>query len=430
MDEVTRDAASADVCVPDIGDYHDVPVIEILVRAGDVVGAGDPLVILESDKATLEVPAPAAGVVRDIVVAVGDRVSAGSSIVRLVPAGAAVPAPRMPDAAPSPRAPPAKPAVEVAAPRSTDPGAQTRGEHDRSARYCGPAVRRMARELGVDLQAVDASGPRGRIVKADVLGHVRKRLVGTDAAARPRAAPDTAAPKWDFAKFGPVEVQPLSRIRRISAVNLARNWATVPHVTNHHDADVTEIEEFRRSVNCEGQGQGVKVTLLAFVMKACAAALRAHPAFNASLDGDNLVLKQYVHLGFAVDTAGGLVVPVVRDADRKGVLDLAREAGRLAERARAGQLKPEEMQGGCFTISSLGAAGGRYFTPIINAPEVAILGLSAAATRPAWNGREFVPRMILPLSLSWDHRALDGAAAAQFNHFLVTALGDIRRLLL
>jgi pyruvate dehydrogenase E2 component (dihydrolipoamide acetyltransferase) len=250
-----------------------------------------------------------------------------------------------------------------------------------------------------------------------------------DAAGGPQAQ-RPVEPRYDFAKFGPVEVQPLPRIRRISAVNLARNWATIPHVTNHHEADVTELEAFRKQVNAEAGPDGTKPTLLAFVIRALAAALRVHPEFNASLDGEQLVLKRYAHVGFAVDTAGGLVVPVIRDADRKGVREIAQEATVLAEGARMGRLKAEEMQGGCITVSSLGAHGGAHFTPIINAPEVAVLGLSATTTRPVWNGTGFVPRLMLPLSLSWDHRALDGAAAARFNHFMVTVLGDFRRLLL
>jgi pyruvate dehydrogenase E2 component (dihydrolipoamide acetyltransferase) len=296
--------------------------------------------------------------------------------------------------------------------------------------YCGPAVRRLARELGVDLGPVEGSGRRGRVLKADVLAHVRQALAATPASASLEKSQQESSRRIDFSRFGPVEVAPLSRVRRISASNLARNWATIPHVTNHHEADVTGLEAFRRQVNLEPESGGGKVTLLAFVLKACAAALRVHPAFNVSLDGDSLVHKKYVHLGFAVDTPSGLVVPVIRDAARKGVLEIARESAELVERTRAGRLTAEEMQGGCFTVSSLGANGGGHFTPIINAPEVAVLGLSATTLRPVWNGNQFEPRLMLPLSLSWDHRALDGAAAARFNHFLAAVLADFRRLLL
>jgi len=435
------------VCMPDIGDFHDVPVIEILAKPGDRVAVGDPLVMLESDKATMDVPAAAAGVVRTVVVKIGDRVSKGSTILTLEAAtGTQAEADAVSAGQPPAMiAEPIEPAMELVSSLRTPPAQEAStlstappgpsvvrdGTGDGVLRYCGPAVRRMARELGVDLALVRGSGSRGRIIKGDVLAHVKQALAAPSVQVVAIGGANLPPwPKVDFAKFGPVEVQALSRIQRLSGGNLARNWAAIPHVTNHHDADITELEAFRKEVNLEIAAQGVKVTSLAFVIKACAAALRAHPRFNASLDGDNLVLKHYAHVGFAVDTPNGLVVPVLRNADRKGVIELARESTLLAQRAREGQLKSDDMQGGCFTVSSLGSSGGSYFTPIINAPEVAILGVSSAVTRPVWNGREFLPRLMLPLSLSWDHRVLDGVAAARFNHFLVTLLGDFRRLAL
>ncbi|MFO1393345.1 MAG: 2-oxo acid dehydrogenase subunit E2 [Steroidobacteraceae bacterium] len=418
------------VRIPDIGDHHDVPVIEVLVRPGDAVAAGDPLVTLESDKATMEVPSPVAGIVRALSVTVGDHVSQGAVILELEGGDDIAEAGR-PGSKPSPSAVQHSAGGSDVNPGPTAAQVGATGPRAAAGPYCGPAVRRMAREMGVNLTAVRGSGPRGRIVKSDVVNHLKSTRAGAlvETLGVPRHA-EPAAPRYDFARYGPVEVQPLTRIRRISANNLARNWATIPHVTNHHEADVTDLEAFRKRVNGEAGTDGAKVTLLAFVIRACAAALRAHPGFNASLDGDNLVLKRYVHVGFAVDTPGGLVVPVIRDADRKGVREIAQESAVLAERARRGQVKAEEMQGGCFTVSSLGADGGAHFTPIINAPEVAVLGLSATVMQPVWTGAEFAPRLMLPLSLSWDHRALDGAAAARFNHFMVTVLGDFRRLLL
>ena len=425
------------VCLPDIGDFHDVPVIEILVRPGERVAVGDPIVMLESDKATMEVPSPSAGTVADFVVKPGDRVSKGSPLLLLDVAEASVAdqvsragARGLGDALAHARGPEIEPSAgpPAAAPPTEGPGDAAT---DARSAYCGPAVRRLARELGVDLGSVSGSGPRGRILMSDVQAHVKQLVrAGSVEPGRPVTAGQAPSPRVDFAKFGPVERRPLARVQRISAANLARNWTTIPHVTNHHEADVTELDAFRRQLKQELGAAGAGLTLLPFVLKACAAALREHPGFNASLDGEDVVLKGYVHIGFAVDTPDGLVVPVLRDADRKGVVAIAQEAAQYAERARAARLTPGDIQGGCFTVSSLGPTGGSYFTPIINAPESAILGVSAAVMRAVWNGREFTPRLMLPLSLSWDHRVIDGVAAARFNDFLVRVLGDFRRIAL
>ncbi|WP_082190408.1 dihydrolipoyllysine-residue acetyltransferase [Frateuria defendens] len=424
--------------------------MEVLVKVGDTIAKDQSLVTLESDKATMEVPAPFAGVIRELKVKVGDELSEGDVIAIVDAAGeAAAPAP-----APAPAAAPAAPPVaEKPAPiaaRGVLPGNAPEGDVPPTARppfdakivmpgdvpYASPAVRAFARELGVDIQQVKGSARGGRIVREDVAAYVKHALAS---GARPvGGAPVPAGgglnllpwPKVDFAKFGEIEEKPLSRIQKISGANLARNWAMIPHVTQHEEADITELEAFRKQLGAENKE--LKLTPLVFQMKAVVAALKAFPQFNASLDasGEKLILKKYFHIGIAVDTPDGLVVPVIRDVDKKGLLDLARELGEISRKAREKKLGPNEMSGGCFSISSLGGIGGTAFTPIVNAPEVAILGVSKAAIKPVWNGKEFAPRLLLPLSLSYDHRVIDGALAARFAVFLANQLGDIRRLLL
>jgi pyruvate dehydrogenase E2 component (dihydrolipoamide acetyltransferase) len=434
--------------VPDIGS-SDVPVIEILVKVGDTVTKDQSLITLESDKATMEVPAPFGGVVKEIKVKIGDELSEGAviALIESSEGGAVAPAP----AAPAPSAPAA--VQETPAPiggRAVLPGNVPEGDASPQARppvdarlvmpgdapYASPAIRAFARELGVDVTQVKGSGRSGRIQREDVSAYVKHALAS---GARPVAGGASASlgglnllpwPKIDFAKFGEIEEKPLSRIQKISGANLARNWAMIPHVTQHDDADITELEAFRKKLGEENKD--LKVSPLVFQIKAVVAALKAFPQFNASLDGsgEKLILKKYFHIGIAVDTPDGLVVPVIRDADKKGLLDLARELGEISKKARDKKLGPAEMSGGCFSISSLGGIGGTSFTPIVNAPEVAILGVSKAAMKPVWNGKEFAPRLILPLSLSYDHRVIDGALAARFAAFLAKQLGDIRRLLL
>jgi pyruvate dehydrogenase E2 component (dihydrolipoamide acetyltransferase) len=448
--------------VPDIG-HADVPVIEVLVKVGDRVEKEQSLITLESDKATMEVPAPFAGTVKELKLKVGDEVSEGAVIALIEIDGAAVsmsPSPGTSEAvkppasapAPAPAAPAAPQVEEKPAPiagQGVQPGNAPEGDASPSARppldasivmpgdapYASPAIRAFARELGVDIQQVKGSGRAGRIQREDVSAYVKHALAS---GARPVAGTSTSLgglnllpwPKVDFAKFGEIEEKPLSRIQKISGANLARNWAMIPHVTQHDDADITELEAFRKKLGDENKD--LKVTPLVFQIKAVVAALKQFPQFNASLDesGEKLILKKYFHIGIAVDTPDGLVVPVLRDCDKKGLLDLARELGEISKKAREKKLGPAEMSGGCFSISSLGGIGGTGFTPIVNAPEVAILGVSKAATKPVWNGKEFAPRLILPLSLSYDHRVIDGALAARFAAFLATQLGDIRRLLL
>ncbi|MDO3508484.1 dihydrolipoyllysine-residue acetyltransferase [Ralstonia pseudosolanacearum] len=429
-----------EVKVPDIGDYKDVPVIEISVKVGDKVEAEQSLITLESDKATMDVPSPAAGTVKDIRVKVGDAVSEGTLIVVLEGAGgaaAAAPAPAPAAAAPSPAPAVAPVAAPAAAPATYT--ADTVGTIGKAA-HASPSVRKYARELGVDVNLVGGTGPKNRITQEDVQRYVKGVMTGQAAAPGKAAAAAAPAgggelnllpwPKVDFTKFGPVEPKPLSRIKKISGANLHRNWVMIPHVTNNDEADITELEAFRVQMNKEHEKAGVKFTMLAFVIKAVVGALKKFPTFNASLDGDNLVFKQYYHIGFAADTPNGLVVPVIRDADKKGVVDIAREMAELSKAAREGKLKPDQMQGGCFSISSLGGIGGTHFTPIINAPEVAILGLSRGYQKPVWDGKQFVPRLTLPLSLSYDHRVIDGAEAARFNAYLAAVLADFRRVLL
>jgi pyruvate dehydrogenase E2 component (dihydrolipoamide acetyltransferase) len=442
-------AGLVDVVVPDIGDFDEVSVIEVLVKPGDSVSAEQSLITVESDKASMEIPSSGAGVIREVKVKVGDKVSKGSSIATLQGRSvAASPAPG-PAAAPPPAAVPAAPQAAAAIAQPMDKPIPTAAlpTHEPSAPqgtlpHASPTIRKLARELGVPLGEVGGSGPKGRITQEDVQAFVKAVMAGTQQtrAQTARAPAGGAAagtpfgvlawPQIDFAKFGPIEKKELSRIKKISGPALHRNWVMIPHVTNHDDADITELEAFRVLTNKENEKSGAKVTMLAFLIKACVAALQKFPDFNASLEGDHLVLKKYFHIGFAADTPNGLVVPVIRDADRKGVLQISAEMGELAKKARDGKLSPADMSGGCFSISSLGGIGGRYFTPIINAPEVAILGVCRSLMEPVWDGKAFQPRLMLPLSLSWDHRVVDGASAARFNAFLIQILGDFRRVLL
>ncbi|WP_299451753.1 dihydrolipoyllysine-residue acetyltransferase [uncultured Pigmentiphaga sp.] len=430
------------VTVPDIGDFKDVEVIEVLVKAGDRVAAEQSLVTVESDKSSMEIPSSAAGEVLEVLVKVGDKVSEGSPLVKVKSDAGAAPAESAPAKAEAPAAQAA--AAPASAPQASAPApaarrqppvpADAEGERRGVKPHASPSVRKFARELGVDLTKVTPTGPKGRITPDDVRNFVKQALAGAGASAAPAAAGGGLDllpwPKVDFAKFGEIEAQPLSRIKKISGANLHRNWVMIPHVTNNEDADITDLEAFRVQLNKENEKAGIKVTMLAFLVKAVVSALKKFPEFNASLDGENLILKKYYHIGFAADTPNGLVVPVIRDADKKGVLELAKETANLAKKARDGKLSPSEMQGGCFSISSLGGIGGTHFTPIINAPEVAILGVSRSFMKPVWDGKQFVPRLTLPLSLSYDHRVIDGAAAARFNAYLAGVLADYRRILL
>jgi pyruvate dehydrogenase E2 component (dihydrolipoamide acetyltransferase) len=422
--------------VPDIGDFSDVPVIEILVSVGDTVSAEDPLVTLESDKATMDVPAPFAGVVREINVQLGDHVSEGSVLMSLEggDAGASAPAeaPAEPVVAPEPPAAEAAPAPEAGAAEPAPPAPQGNGG---GPIYASPSARRLARELGVDLRSVSGSGRKGRITKEDVQALADGKAAAPAAAATPADGGVAGLqllpwPTVDFEKFGPVERVARSRIQKISAPNLARNWVMIPHVTHNDEADITELEAWRKRLNDEYSREGVKFTMVSFLVAACVAALKEFPTFNSSLDGDDLVLKRYYNIGFAADTPGGLVVPVIKGADSKGLKEIAVELTELSGKARDGKLSPGDMSGSTFTISSLGGIGGTSFTPIVNAPEVAILGVTRSATKPVWDGSSFVPRLMVPLSLSYDHRVIDGAAAARFVSYLVRVLSDLRRALL
>ena len=408
------------ISVPDLGDIRNARIVEMLVAPGSHVQMDDALVLLETDKATLEVPAPFAGVVGEMMAAIGDAVQQGTALLMLK-----ADAFEAKIAAPSSSPPAMAPAIEVAVAASVPAPSQGTG-----ATYAGPSVRKLARELGIDLSGVAGSGESGRVQIDDVHRHVQRVAgQGTQVA----TAPVSALPPWpviDFARFGPVERQRISRVRQISGPALARNAATIPHVTNFDEADVTELEELRQRFNAQDAGGGARITLLTFLIKAVVATLRAYPSFNASLDGDHLVLKQYFHIGFAADTPNGLLVPVVRDADRKGIAEIAREMADLAAQARGGLIRQGSMEGGCFSISSLGGIGGQGFTPIINAPEVAILGVAKAAIKPVWDGTAFAPRLMLPLALSWDHRVVDGAEAARFLVHLSGLLGDFRQILL
>jgi pyruvate dehydrogenase E2 component (dihydrolipoamide acetyltransferase) len=431
-------SGATDVVVPDIGDFDQVEVIEVLVKPGDEVKKDQSLITLESDKASMEIPSSADGVVTAVLVKVGDKVSRGSLIAKLAGAAGAPAVAASAAVGAAPAAPPA--AAPTAAPRAIDEPARDTATPLAGLPHASPSVRQFARELGVDLKQVSGTAEKGRITREDVQNFVKAALAaGPTSAAAPAAAKGGAVPlslmAWpslDFTKFGATETVALSRIKKISGPNLARNWAMIPHVTQFDEADVTELEAFRKATNEKLEKGATKVTMLAFVMKACMTALRRFPNFNSSLDaeGANLILKKYVHLGFAADTPNGLVVPVIRDCDQKGIAQLAKETAELAAKAREGKLSPGEMQGASFTISSLGGVGGTAFTPIINAPEVAILGLSRADMKPHWDGSAFVPRLMLPLSLSYDHRVIDGAQAARFTTVLAELLSDMRRVLL
>jgi pyruvate dehydrogenase E2 component (dihydrolipoamide acetyltransferase) len=438
-------ASRIEVKVPDIGDFKDVAVIEVFVKAGDAIKVEQSLVTVESDKAAMEIPSSHAGVLKELKVKVGDKINIGDLLAILegaAPAGASV----------APAAPVSEQKVPVAGiePAQSAPVsvATSAPVHNPTVAPTGalphasPSVRKFARELGVPLDEVKGSGHKGRITEADIQGFTKSVMSGAVAtkaiAAKAPAAGsgDGAAlglipwPKIDFTKFGPIERKEMSRIKKISGQNLTRNAIMIPAVTNHDDADITDLEAFRVLTNKENEKLGVKVTMLAFLIKACVSALKKFPDFNASLDGDAIIYKQYFHIGFAADTPNGLMVPVIKDADKKGIMQISQEMGELAKKARDGKLTPAEMSGACFTISSLGGIGGRYFTPIINAPEVAILGVCKSQMEPVWDGEKFVPRLMLPLSLTWDHRVIDGAAAARFNVYLGQILGDFRRVLL
>ena len=457
--------ALVEVKVPDIGDFKEVEVIELLVKSGDTIAVEQSLLTVESDKASMEIPSSHAGVVKELKVKLGDKVAMGSLVLVLEAAApavaaaaaaavaptASVPSAPAPAPAPAPAATAAaKPTVAAvstaiapaaAAPAVTPPPAELTSTAPLP--HASPSIRRLARELGVPLAEVLGSGPKARILQSDVEGFVKAVMAGSaQTVAQKSRAPTAAAtsggsfpgllawPSVDFAKFGPVERKELSRIKKLSGANLHRNWVLIPHVTNHDDADITDLEAFRVQLNKENEKSGVKVTMLAFLIKAMVAALKKFPDFNASLDGEQIVLKSYFHIGFAADTPNGLVVPVIKDADTKGVLQISKEMGELAAKARDGKMGPADMTGGCISISSLGGIGGRYFTPIINAPEVAIMGICKSAIEPRWDGTQFMPRLMLPLSLSWDHRVIDGASAARFNVYFGQILADFRRVLL
>jgi len=438
--------ALIEVKVPDIGDFKDVAIIELLVKPGDTVKAEQSLITVESDKASMEIPSSHAGVVKELKVKVGDKVAKGSLVAVVMAAGAApAAAPAAAAAAPAQAvaASAPAPAAAVAAPAAAVPA------HDPTAAkgnlpHASPSIRKLARELGVPLDEVKGSGPKGRITQDDLQCFVKGVMAGSTQTKAQAATKAPAAagggggafpgllawPNVDFTKFGEVERKDLSRIKKISGANLHRNWVIIPHVTNHDDCDITDLEAFRVQLNRENEKSGIKVTMLAFMIKAAVAALKKFPEFNASLDGDQIVLKKYFHIGFAADTPNGLMVPVIKDADKKGVFQISTEMNELAKKARDGKLSPAEMSGGCFSISSLGGIGGRYFTPIINAPEVSIMGVCKSAIEPKWDGKAFQPRLMLPLSLSWDHRVIDGAAAARFNAYFGQILTDFRRVLL
>ena len=433
-----------EIHVPDIGDYSDVPVIEVLVKVGDVIEKEQSVVTLESDKATMDVPSSHAGLVKEIKVKVGDLISEGALVLVIESSDAAASSSPAPST-PAPQAAPSIPSVAVATPApmpmptpvaavAVAPAAQAMPvAAGNDVSHASPAVRKYARELGVNVALVKGSGPKGRITQEDVQAFVKGVMSGATPTASTKSGGNMGGldllpwPTVDFTKFGAIERQPLSRIKKLSAANLARNWVMIPAVTYHEDADITELEAFRVSTNKENEKQGNKITMLAFMIKAAVAALKKYPEFNSSLDGDDLVLKKYFHIAFAADTPNGLVVPVIRNADQKGINEIARETGELAALAREGKLKPDQMQGASFTISSLGGIGGTYFSPIINAPEVAILGVSKAAMKPVWDGKQFVPRLICPLSLTADHRVIDGASATRFTVYIAQLLADFRR---
>jgi pyruvate dehydrogenase E2 component (dihydrolipoamide acetyltransferase) len=433
-----------EIHVPDIGDYNDVPVIEVLVKVGDVIEKEQSVVTLESDKATMDVPSSHAGLVKEIKVKVGDLISEGALVLVIessdaaansFPAATASAPQAAPAIAPVPVSVPAPaPAPTPVAAVAAAPAAQVIPvAAGTDVSHASPTVRKFARELGVNVALVKGSGPKGRITQEDVQAFVKGVMSGATPTTSTKSGGSMGGldllpwPTVDFTKFGAIERQPLSRIKKLSAANLARNWVMIPAVTYHEDADITDLEAFRVSTNKENEKQGNKITMLAFMIKAAVAALKKYPEFNSSLDGDDLVLKKYFHIAFAADTPNGLVVPVIRNADQKGINEIARETGELAALAREGKLKPDQMQGASFTISSLGGIGGTYFAPIINAPEVAILGVSKAAMKPVWDGKQFVPRLICPLSLTADHRVIDGASATRFTVYIAQLLADFRR---
>jgi len=428
-------SAPIEIKVPDIGDYKDVPVIEVLVKAGDRIEKEQSIVVLESDKATMDVPSSHAGIVKEVKIKVGDNLSEGSVVLILEGGSGAVTAPVAAVSAP---AAPAIKAVEPPIARAPAPPPKSNPPPpvDGAMSHASPSVRKFARELGVTITQVKGSGPKGRITQEDVQAFVKAAMSGGAGSSSAAAASSGGSlgglnlipwPKVDFTKFGEIERQPLNRIKKLTAANLARNWVMIPAVTYHEDADITDLEAFRVMTTKDNEKKGVKITMLAFLMKAAVAALKKHPEFNSSLDGDDLILKKYFNIGFAADTPTGLVVPVIKDADKKGIFELAKETSELAALAREGKLKPDQMQGASFTISSLGGIGGTSFSPIVNAPEVAILGVSKAAMKPVWDGKQFVPRLICPLSLSADHRVIDGALATRFTVYIAQLLADFRR---
>ena len=441
-------ATIKEVLVPDIGDFKDIPVIEVLVKPGDQVKAEDSLITLESDKATMEVPAPFDGTVKDLRINVGDNVSEGTVILSLEESGSspaeapkaqtqadAAPVPAAEAPAPTPAAAPAAPTLAPTPASTPAPSMPVMDEASFAKAHASPGVRRFARELGVELGQITGTGPKSRILKEDIQAFVKRSMQGGGLSAQSGSGLGFNLPAWpnvDFEKFGPVEKKTLSRIKKISGPALHRNWITIPHITQHDVVDITELEAFRKSLAKEADKAGVKITPLALIMKAAVAALKKFPEFNSSLapEGDSLIIKQYFHIGVAVDTPGGLVVPVIRDVDKKGVFEIAQELGVVSAKARDGKLGPADMSGGTFSISSLGGIGGGQFTPIVNAPEVAILGVSRATMQPVWNGNEFTPRLMLPLSLSYDHRVIDGAEGARFITYLNQVTSDIRRVLL
>ena len=428
-----------EIKVPDIGDYKDVPVIEVLVKVGDSVEKEQSIVVLESDKATMDVPSSHSGVVKEVKVKIGDSLSEGSVVIMLeegasstaaAPAAALAP---VAAAVPQAKAPAVEPPIKLAPP--PPPVSNTPPPVDDNVSHASPSVRKFARELGVTVSQVKGTGPKGRITQDDVQAYVKAAMSGGGNAGAASGGSLGGLnlipwPKVDFAKFGEIERQPLNRIKKLTAANLGRNWVMIPAVTYHEDADITDLEAFRVLTNKENEKKGVKITMLAFIMKAAVAALKKYPEFNSSLDGDDLVIKKYFNIGFAADTPTGLVVPVIKDVDKKGIFEIVKETSDLAALAREGKLKPDQMQGASFTISSLGGIGGTYFSPIVNAPEAAILGVSKAAMKPVWDGKQFVPRLICPLSLTADHRVIDGALATRFNVHVAQLLSDFRRAIL
>ncbi|MCH9692451.1 MAG: dihydrolipoyllysine-residue acetyltransferase [Gammaproteobacteria bacterium] len=430
---IATEVSEQALMIPDLGGADQVDVIEITVAAGDEVAEGDALIVVEGDKASMDVPSPAAGTVVSIAVKEGDKVSSGDAmgVLRVSVANETETATPKPQRRPEPeRSAPKEKAVKPPSQQKDHPPER---ELDASAEvYAGPAVRKLARELGVTLAKVTPSGPRNRVTKEDLIRYIKKQVVKAETGGAGAGISIAPMPEVDFSQFGAVSINPMSKIHKLTAANMARNWLNVPHVTQFDDADITELEDFRKSMKAEAEKRGVRLTPVPFLLKAAAAALRAEPRLNVSLhnDGEHIVAKEYVHIGIAVDTPRGLMVPVIRDVDKKGLYELAQEASEMALKARDGKLKPRDMQGACFTISSLGAIGGKGFTPIVNAPEVGILGVSKLSVQPRWNGSEFVPRQMLPLALSYDHRAVNGSEAGRFLSYLVGVLGNLRRLLL